>query len=69
MVQKHDSGGQLEFPGVPAREPRRIVLIFRAGGETHRQEFLATTELGAVLEMAREQGATSIDLEKEPNKI
>jgi hypothetical protein len=55
-------GDHLEFPIAPVRQPRRVSLVLRAdNGSTHRQDFLATTELGAVLEMAREQGATSIE--------
>lgn len=62
-MQEADIGGQLEFPGLPNRQPgRRVYLVFRAGEETHRHEFDLTTPLGAVLEMAREQGASVIEL-------
>jgi hypothetical protein len=58
-----DVGGQLELPIAPPRQPRRVALVFRAeNGSTHRHDFLSTTELGAVLEMAREQHATTIEI-------
>jgi hypothetical protein len=61
--------GQLEFGIAPEREPRRVYLIFPAGVDTHRHEFLASTQLGAGLEMAREQGANTIEVESTLNKI
>jgi hypothetical protein len=64
-----DVGGQLELSIAPQSTPLRVSLVFRAQDRaTHRQDFLATTELAAVLEMAREQGATAIELENPANE-
>jgi hypothetical protein len=59
-----DIRGQLEFPGVPDRSPHRVNQVFRTGGQTRRHEFRASTQLGAVLEDAREQRATTIEIEE-----
>ena len=59
-----DIGGQWEFPGVPDRSLHRVNQVFRAGGQTRRHEFSASTQLGAVLEVAREQGAATIEIEE-----
>jgi hypothetical protein len=37
-------------------------LIFKTGGETHRQVFPQATQLWAVLEMGWDQGANEIEL-------
>jgi len=59
-----DIRGQLEFPGVSDRSPHRVNQVFRTGGQTHRHEFSATTQLGAVLEVAREKSATTTEIEE-----
>jgi hypothetical protein len=69
MIARKIVGGQLGFPGVPDRQPCRMHLFFRGGSETHRHEFSPVTQLGAVLEMARQQGATTIEIENTPNEV
>jgi len=55
------------FFKVPDRQSRRVSLAFWAGGEMHRHEFLTTTQLGAVLEMVKNQGGSVIEMENTSN--